>query len=126
SETSTETVSPGLSIEKNGTLADLDGDALAGLGEVIGYTFTVTNTGNTRLVDVHVVDDFVAEISPSSITLEPGASFTFTAAAAVTEADILSGEIVNIASAAGTVPDGDDVESDTDTWSILTAPIAES
>ena len=123
SETSTETVDPALVLDKEGMLADLDGDSLASLGEVITYSFEVTNTGNTRLEDVRIDDDFVVGIAPTVVTLEPGATFTFTAAYSVTEDDILAGSVVNVATAEGTVPGGVDVESDPDTWSIGASPV---
>lgn len=126
SDTSTETVAPGLSLVKTGELADLDGDGLAGLGEVITYSFEVRNTGNTRLVDVHVLDPFVTSVSPATAVLEPGSVLTFSASHVVTEADILAGAILNTASARGTVPGAGSVDSDPDSWSIVTAAVDEA
>jgi conserved repeat domain len=123
STTTTEAVAPGLDFDKEGELADSDGDGLAGLGEVITYSFLVTNTGNTRLTGVTVVDDFVSDISPTTATLEPGSSLTFSATYVVTEADILAGSVVNTAFARGTVPGGPTVDSADDTWTIGTAAI---
>src|SRR5690606_25332416 len=81
-----------------------DGSGAAGIGETITYSFEVVNTGNSRLEDVRVIDSRVTDITPVSVTLEPGGQYTFTAGYTVTESDILAGSIVNTARAEGLVP----------------------
>ncbi|WP_265518214.1 DUF7507 domain-containing protein [Nitratireductor luteus] len=108
---------PGLTIEKTGTLNDLDGDDLIDPGETISYSFLVTNTGNVTLTDVTVNDPLVT-IDQGPQTLAPGASFTFTATYTPTQADIDAGSVENTATATGTTPDGDTPESPPDTVTV--------
>ncbi len=79
------------------------------VGEVITYSFTVTNTGNLTLTGV-VIDDPLTGLTPSSFvvgTLEPGeVSSVFTATYAIDADDIAAGEVVNQATATGTYDDG--------------------
>lgn len=123
STTTTETVAPGMTVVKRGEVGDLDGDGLAGLGEVISYTFEVTNTGNTRLTDVSIVDAMLTDISPESATLEPGGTLTFSGSYVVTEDDVIAGAISNTATATGSVPGGDPIESDPSTWEEEASPV---
>ena len=82
------------------------------VGDVITYTFTVTNTGNTSLSNVVVTDPMVGlTISGNPIaTLAVGASSavikgTYT----ITQADIDAGKVVNTALATAKDPKGNDV-----------------
>ncbi|KGD93374.1 hypothetical protein JL39_22020, partial [Rhizobium sp. YS-1r] len=47
---------PGLTINKTGTLNDADGDGLIDLGETISYSFLVRNTGAVTMTGVTVDD----------------------------------------------------------------------
>ena len=47
---------PRLEVVKSGTWVDGNGDGFADPGELVTYTFTVTNTGNVTLHDVVVTD----------------------------------------------------------------------
>lgn len=100
------TQAPGIAIIKDASSA-LSDPAL--VGEVITYSFTVTNTGNLTLTGV-VIDDPLTGLTPSSFivgTLEPGeVSSVFTATYAIDADDIAAGEVVNQATAAGTYDDG--------------------
>ena len=70
------------------------------VGQVITYTYKVTNTGNVTLTGpISVADNKVAVTCPATSELAPGASITCTATHAVTQADLDAGRIVNIASA---------------------------
>src|SRR5690606_36640977 len=90
---------PSMTIEKTGTLNDLDGDGLLDLGETISYAFLVTNTGNVTLTDVTVNDPLLTDAGVSleqgPQTLAPGGSFTFTATYTPTQADIDAGRVEN-------------------------------
>jgi gliding motility-associated-like protein len=92
------------------------------VGELITYTITVTNSGNVPLQNV-VVSDPLTGLHEIIATLAPGASETYKATYTVSQADINSGAIVNVASAAGTDPFGDPVYGeDTETVPVIGNP----
>ncbi|KXF75793.1 hypothetical protein ATN84_17660 [Paramesorhizobium deserti] len=109
----------GMTIEKTGTLNDLDGDGLIDLGETISYSFLVINTGNVTLSNVAVNDPLLANagisVTPGPQTLAPGGSVTFTATYTPSQADIDAGRVENTATGTGTPPSGPPVESPPDT-----------
>ena len=85
-------------------------------GDTITYSFTITNTGNTTLSDIGVVDDMIekdgTEIDTSSVdSLAAGESATLTADYAVTDADIAGGIVINVATATATDDSGNKVET---------------
>lgn len=120
--TSTDTVTraPGLSIEKSAEITTDDGQSdKADEGDVITYTFEVTNTGNVTMANVRV-EDALPGLSPTSplqvATLAPDADATFTATYTVTQADVDAGEPVhNSAVATGSGPAGAPTTSAPDT-----------
>ena len=83
-------------------------------GDVVTYTFRVTNTGNVTVTDPVVTERSftgtgtapVATCPPGA--LAPGASVDCTATYTVTQADIDAGSIANTATATGTPPAGVD------------------
>ena len=78
---------------------------LAGLGETIEYTITVTNKGNVAYRNVKV-DDELTGLHETIDELGVGASERFTTTYTVTEEDILKGHVRNVATAEGDkVPD---------------------
>ncbi len=87
-------------------------------GQLITYTFTVTNTGNVTLSNVLVADPMVG-LSAISCTpfanpipsLAPGQTVTCTATYTTTAADMKLGNIANSATATGTAPNGSEVNS---------------
>ncbi|WP_208997627.1 DUF7507 domain-containing protein, partial [Patiriisocius marinus] len=90
-------------------------------GDVITYTITVENTGNTTLTDVLVTDDN-AVLDPTFVNpipeILPGAVVTVEATHIITLDDINAGFVENSAVAAGTSPEGpvtDTSDTDTDT-----------
>ena len=99
-------------------------------GDMIAYTFTVTNTGNVTLTDVFITDDGItfggqaaqgslSAISCDATTLASGESTTCTATYTLEQADVdnsagIPNGIKNLAKATGTPPDGPDVESPQD------------
>jgi len=91
-------LNPALDLVKTATTSDF-----ANVGDIIGYDYVVTNTGNVTLTDpISVSDDKIASVScPISPAggLVPTASLTCSATYVVTQADIDAGEVVNIASA---------------------------
>jgi uncharacterized repeat protein (TIGR01451 family) len=110
---------PAIDLDKTGSLDD-GGDG-ATVGDIITYTFVVTNTGNVTLSNI-VVSDPLAGMSPivctisgdaTIATLAPGGSETCSSTYAITQADIDAGSRANLATAAGEDPGGNPV-SDTD------------
>lgn len=103
----------------------VDRIAFAEVGEVLTYTFKVTNTGNVTLTDVTVDDPMIdGEIILDQPTLKPGESTTGTAKYTVTQADMDAGRIYNKATATGTPPDDGDPKTPeivppTDTDSVI-------
>ncbi|NYJ00508.1 putative repeat protein (TIGR01451 family) [Nocardioides thalensis] len=98
----------GLVIVKTADLDDTDGDGYADVGERISYSFVVSNSGNQTQRDVSVTDERVTGIAPASVaSLAPGAWQEFSAATyTVTQADVDSGRVRNVATASGTQPNG--------------------
>ncbi|MCR4269493.1 hypothetical protein NUU27_25260, partial [Nitratireductor sp. ZSWI3] len=102
---------PSYDFVKNAVLDDANGNGRADAGEVINYTFTVENTGNVTLTDVAVTDS-KATISGSPIaSLAPGTVdfVNVTGTYTVTEADLASGSVDNVASATAKDPQGNDI-----------------
>lgn len=114
----TEAQGPSLFVEKT---SEMEGTAT--LGETITYTIKVTNNGNVTIKDIVVEDELTSNTGDKALavgTLAPGAFETVTTTYVVTEADIIAGEIINVATAKGTDPNGDpttkdgEVKDDTD------------
>ncbi|RVQ51948.1 DUF11 domain-containing protein [Sinorhizobium meliloti] len=109
----------GLTIEKTGTLNDLDGDGLIDPGETISYSFLVRNTGAVTMTDVTVNDPLLTRaglsVTPGPQTLAPGGTATFTATYTPTQAEIDAGRVENTATGTGTPPSGPPTESPPDT-----------
>ena len=98
-----------LTVTKTTTSTPANGTTYA-LGETITYSITATNDGNLTLTDITVNDELTGD-SWTIASLAPGAtSGAFTTSHVVTEADILKGEVVNVATATGTSPDPDKPE----------------
>ncbi|MBM7518723.1 DUF7507 domain-containing protein [Nocardioides nitrophenolicus] len=114
----TEAPAPRLSIDKRA-----DRQVVTRAGEVIDYSFVVTNTGNVTLREITVSDtdlsgagDLSAIACPAEpAALIPGASTTCTATYTVTQADIDADvPLTNTATAGATPPQGDPVTSPPD------------
>ncbi|NUP33974.1 MAG: DUF11 domain-containing protein, partial [Streptomycetaceae bacterium] len=101
-----------------GLVKNVDTSRTYAPGDVVTYTYTVTNNGGTILDGVHVVDDRVAGITCEHVSLAPGASTTCTGTYTVTAADAAAGRVVNVATA---LADEDAVSSEPDTKTITTA-----
>ncbi len=105
---------PGLSLVKKATPRKV-----AKLGEKITYTFKVTNTGNIALKTVTIAEQQFSgkgSLTPKcpalpATGLAPGASITCTAAYKVHQRDLAAGKVVNVATATGTTPAGNPVQS---------------
>jgi len=101
------TRTPGLSITKTAGQS-----GFARVGDVIDFSFLVTNTGNVTITDVAVVDPNldVPATCPTTVLL-PGESTTCTGSRTITRADVDAGELVNSATASGQDPTGSPVVS---------------
>uniref|UniRef100_UPI0015CE5FF2 DUF7507 domain-containing protein n=1 Tax=Winogradskyella costae TaxID=2697008 RepID=UPI0015CE5FF2 len=84
------------------------------LGDVLTYTFSVTNTGNVTVDNITIADAFTGTtglaISPSSLV--PGATGTATVTYTIDQDDVDLGSITNSATATGDSPSGTDDVSD--------------
>ena len=117
-------ITPAIDIVKTGSL-DVGADGIATPGDLVTYTFTVTNDGNVTLSDVTVTDPLtgLSEItcdwagSSNGTTgngvLAVGETVSCSATYALTQADIDLGMVENLATADGTTPTGGNVD-DTD------------
>ena len=84
-------------------------------GQVLNYTYTVTNTGNVTLTNIFVDDDKLGDINNClSTTLAPSASTTCTATHTITADDVTAGKVYHEAWAPGTYL-GKDYASEKDT-----------
>ncbi|WPF83961.1 hypothetical protein SANBI_001673 [Sanguibacter sp. 4.1] len=98
---------PALTVVKSADLTEI-----TAAGQVVRYSFVVTNTGNVTVTDAAPVEtEFsgtgdLGAITPESATLIPGQSATFTADYTVTQADVDGGVLTNTATAGGTPPPG--------------------
>ena len=93
--------SPALTIVKSSTTT-----SATAVGQVIPYTFLVTNAGNVTMTSVAVNDPKVGNVTCPQTTIAADASMTCTASHTVTQADVTAGRVVNTASVVGTPPSG--------------------
>ena len=100
---------PALSIVK--TASPLTYDEV---GDVIDYSYLVTNTGDVSLTNVVVNDPHsgLSAISCPATALAVGANMTCSATYDVTQADVDAGQIDNTGDVAATDPDGNPVTDD--------------
>ena len=102
SETVTAGQAPALALVKTATPATYDA-----VGDVISYSYLVTNNGNVRLAGpVTVTDDKATVTCPNVNTvgnldgyLDPGESITCAASYSITQADLNNGSVTNTAKA---------------------------
>lgn len=90
-----------LSLEK---ATSYDGDEPLDIGDIVSYTFTITNYGNVIIKDINLSDqDIVFYTTPEPFDLAPGNSVVFTAIGyhLINESDALEGYFTNEARAEG-------------------------
>ncbi|WP_214720505.1 MucBP domain-containing protein, partial [Exiguobacterium sp. s149] len=88
-------------------------EAFTQAGDIVTYTFEVTNTGNVPLSNIQVVDPKVGkEVELDVTTLNPGELALGSVQYTVTAEDVEAGTIVNTASVTGEDPAGEPVEND--------------
>jgi hypothetical protein len=107
---------PDISLTKEGTFQDENGDGFTQAGETITYVFVVTNTGNVTLTNVSINDPLVTVSGGPIPVLSPGDvdGTTFTGVYVVAQADIDAGGFENLAVATGTDPQGNPIMDDSD------------
>ncbi|WP_154673979.1 DUF7507 domain-containing protein [Nakamurella lactea] len=103
---------PGVTIEKTATLPG--GATVAAVGDLVTYTFAVTNTGTVTLDPLTVTDPMFPGLTGCPATLGAGQRASCTATYTVTQADVDTGRIANTATATGSPPTGGDVTSSDD------------
>jgi uncharacterized repeat protein (TIGR01451 family) len=111
---------PAIDLVKDGAL-DPGADGFLNVGDLINYTFTVTNTGSVTLTNVSVTDPLVPSIdcSPEENPIADLASqetVECTGSYSITQLDIDAGQRDNTATAEGFDPDNNPV-SDQDSHS---------
>lgn len=74
------------------------------VGEIVPYTFSSTNTGNVVMSAITSTGPNEADIVCPGVALAPGTATTCTASHTVTQADLDSGRVVNIAPLARRLP----------------------
>ena len=95
-------LNPSVSIDKNVDLTSISTPVAA--GDVLTYSFEITNTGNMVLTDINVSDPLLGgSVTGSPIgSLDPGQSTTLTQTYTLTASDVSSGEVNNTASVTAT------------------------
>ena len=68
-----------------------------GVGNLVTYDYTVTNTCNVTLTNVTVTDDITVSVTPT--TVAPGAQATGTATHTISQADVDNSSFTNVAEA---------------------------
>ncbi|MGF1923044.1 MAG: DUF7507 domain-containing protein [Bacteroidia bacterium] len=88
-----------ISVTKDGTYADANGDGKVNVGDRINYAFSVTNTGNVTLTNVTITDNNAVMSGGPIPSLAVGATntSTFTAYHVLTQADLDNSGVYNTA-----------------------------
>jgi uncharacterized repeat protein (TIGR01451 family) len=100
-------LSPSLSVVKSSTTR-----SFSAVGNVVDYSFFVTNTGDVTMTGITVTDTVSSPSTPANLSavqcpetsLSPQASETCSASYTVTQADIDNGAVNDTATASGTPP----------------------
>jgi hypothetical protein len=115
--TSPGTQNPLMAIEKGSTTT-----VITAAGQVVPYSYLVSNDGNVTLTGITVTDDVVAIVGCPATTLNPGASMTCAGSHTVTAEELAAGgNLTNTATA-----DSDETSPVTDSVTIPIAPPAVS
>jgi uncharacterized repeat protein (TIGR01451 family) len=94
---------PALSVVKSAAVTDIDADGKTDLGDTVGWSFLVTNTGTTTVTALTIDDPTAGAVTCPVTTLAPGAATTCTATSAhvVDQGDVDAGTVSNTARARG-------------------------
>ncbi|MDC7998777.1 Ig-like domain-containing protein, partial [Gilvibacter sediminis] len=125
-----QTPAPAIALVKTGAFVDGNADGCSDEGEVVAYTFTVTNQGNVPLASVTLTDDLFEAPNPvvpivlvsgdvnGDNILDLDETWVFEADYALTTADVDAGSITNQAFVAAIDPDGTEVNDLSDDNSV--------
>ena len=100
------------------TVTKLVTPTTANIGEVVTYTYLVTNTGDVTLDPVVAVDDKLGTVTLGATSLAPGASTGGILTYTITALD-LPGPLTNTVIVTGTAPGGSDVTA----WATATVTL---
>ncbi|WP_281239805.1 DUF7507 domain-containing protein [Flavobacterium praedii] len=117
---------PGINITKDGTYVDSNQDGITNIGDVVTYNFVIKNTGNTTLTNITVTDNNATITGGPIASLAVGAtdSTTFSGSHVITQEDINTGYVYNLATATGIDPKGNPVtDTSSDPTPCTTCPI---
>lgn len=104
--TITNTALPtGLTLTKQGTATDVDGDRLVDAGDRVAWTVTAENTGRVPLSGLSVDDPTLGAVTCDATALAPGERTTCRSGATttVTDDDVAAGVVSNTATASALV-----------------------
>jgi hypothetical protein len=95
------------------------------VGDLISYSFLVTNTGDTNINNLSVADDKATDESCPLTTLTPTQSTTCAASYTIIQGDLDAGSVSNTATASGT-PEQGSLAFPSDTTTITAVLVASS
>lgn len=120
--TITNTALPaGLTLTKQGTATDVDGDRLIDAGDRVTWTFTAENSGRVPLSDLTVDDPSLGPVTCAATALAPGerTACRGDATTILTDDDVAVGRVTNTATATAVVTGtSTSVRSDTATGEV--------
>lgn len=91
---------PALSLDKTaGAYVDANANGVPDVGESITYSYIITNVGFVQLTGITVSDDVLGAITLSATTLDPDQQATGQKVHILSQAEIDSGTLINIATA---------------------------
>ena len=95
------------------------------VGNIVNYSYELTNTGNETLFPVYAVTDDKATVTcpATPATLPPLASVTCTATYTIVQADMDAGFVTNVASGSALDGDGGTVTSNEDDETVNVVPV---
>lgn len=112
-------LTPGINLIKSGVF-NPGGNAYADAGDLITYTLTIQNTGEVPLTGVTLTDPLLGgSITLANTTIPVGQSIPITLTYPITAADILAGQVTNLATA-----DSVETDPDSDTVTVSLPPPA--
>ncbi len=112
-------ITPGLTLSKSST------STYSNVGDIVTYTFEVTNTSNQSIPQVVVTDPLIPGLSCTLTNIAGMATDSCTGTYAVDQDDLDAGQVDNTATATGTTPLGVTI-TDTDDETVTINPVAQT